>query len=457
MPLYSTNRSCEEGLQCVRCLCSLRGMKDASKSRLLVGERYKFHRTYCHNKFRWLPTEKDKMCGRCYLHVSKVYNGQISMDAEDSFLWKHPCSSAEKQTQVKGTLKQLEKCKDRMTMSFSSCTKSVTECGICGGGDNLIKVPAPARVTILLRHNHFVHKNTKVCAEHLRGCHLKDEVEVTHKPLDRSVVEEEDMRNLWSNASTLLNEASSVKWINVNTLSDDDAKAIIGWSNEVLDEMMEYLKGMKNSHCRSIREALVMFWLRVRCDWPYQLIARSFRYPHPLEEGTVRVSEAVNSVLQRLVKHFCPENIGARHWSYEDAVKEQTIFSRTLFADGHPIDKVIALVWDATYTYHHKSKYFKMSRQLFSVPKHLNLTKHMSVQFPTGKSFDTYGPFFANGKNNDAAMTEKILGFDPPDDPSHEEEHEIEEHDLKKDPEWQHMREWIKGAIKEGYKVVFVV
>eukprot|EP00732_Lithocolla_globosa_P002331 Lithocolla_globosa_v1_NODE_1502_length_2528_cov_32.357461.p1 type:complete len:537 gc:universal NODE_1502_length_2528_cov_32.357461:2152-542(-) len=380
-----------------------------------------------------------------------------------------------------------------MGMTFSSCSsKDLKECGICGECDDLVIVPGPARVSLLLQHDHFVYKNTRVCADHIRNKHLVEGVEVTKKLHKRVVVSDSDMGQLWRDASVLLREATSHKWINVEVLSNADAKALTGWDNSVLDDMQTHLKGMHNSHWRSIREALVMFWIRIRCDWPYQMLARSFRYNNPEKDGANRVSDAVKAVLEKLSGSFCDENIGARHWSYEDAVKEQTTFAKVLFAEGHDMEKIINLVWDATYTYHFKSRFYKMSRQLFSVPKHLSLTKHMSVQFPTGKSFDTYGPFFANGKNNDAAMTEKILGFekelgaeaeeakkmdkvdrvaqqhketpeevteeeDLPEDQSHDEEHLLEPDELKKDPEWQRLRTWILGAIEEGYKVVFVV
>eukprot|EP00732_Lithocolla_globosa_P002333 Lithocolla_globosa_v1_NODE_1502_length_2528_cov_32.357461.p4 type:complete len:101 gc:universal NODE_1502_length_2528_cov_32.357461:2496-2194(-) len=56
MPAVSKYRACQEG-QCVRCLHQLRAMRSSSTVKTLEGENYLYHRTYIHNKFKWLPTE----------------------------------------------------------------------------------------------------------------------------------------------------------------------------------------------------------------------------------------------------------------------------------------------------------------------------------------------------------------------------------------------------------------
>ena len=50
-----------------------------------------------------------------------------------------------------------------------------------------------------------------------------------------------------------------------------------------------------------------------------------------------------------------------------------------------------------------------MGRRTYSGHKHRPLVKFMSIVLPDGYVLDTLGPYFRDGKNNDAGMTRHIV------------------------------------------------
>lgn len=64
---------------------------------------------------------------------------------------------------------------------------------------------------------------------------------------------------------------------------------------------------------------------------------------------------------------------------------------------------------DRTYIYVEKSSDNYLQRNLFSLHKHRSLVKFMIICTTTGYIVGAIGPYYANVKNNDAAMTKDLL------------------------------------------------
>ena len=117
------------------------------------------------------------------------------------------------------------------------------------------------------------------------------------------------------------------------------------------------LGAMRDGLVRSRLEALVLFWVKVRSDRPFWDLAATFGYRDPHGKGAEKASDDFYMVLGKLQKNFVPRHLGPDAFNFADAMKEQTVFSKQFYCDGHDPEKTISLVWDATYLYHYKSKY----------------------------------------------------------------------------------------------------
>eukprot|EP00734_Pompholyxophrys_sp_LG126_P000554 Pompholyxophrys_sp_v1_NODE_283_length_866_cov_1.568434.p1 type:complete len:170 gc:universal NODE_283_length_866_cov_1.568434:1-510(+) len=168
-------------------------------------------------------------------------------------------------------------------------------------------------------------------------------------------------------------------------------KALTGFIVDEINDMERYLLDMRNSALRSKKEALVMFWFRLKCDLSFGTIAHFFGYDGDDDSSRIRCKDAFDSVRMNLIKYFVPNYLGVAHFSRDLARNECTTFSKILYGEG------VHIIADTTYAYKNKSKFYSPSRKLWSVPKHSALSKHMSLVFPSGRCFDTFGPFFANG------------------------------------------------------------
>lgn len=87
-------------------------------------------------------------------------------------------------------------------------------------------------------------------------------------------------------------------------------------------------------------------------------------------------------------------------------VKNHTrIFAQELL---ETVDELI-LIADGTYIYIQKSANYKFQRQSYSMHKHRPLLKPMILVTSTGYIVDVFGPYFADGNNNDANILNNLL------------------------------------------------
>ena len=85
--------------------------------------------------------------------------------------------------------------------------------------------------------------------------------------------------------------------------------------------------------------------------------------------------------------------------------KHTTIFARELLASGNPNTAILLL--DGTYIFIENSEKYAFQRKSYSMYKGLPLVKPMMIVASDDYLIDILGPYFANGRNNDAAILNK--------------------------------------------------
>lgn len=97
---------------------------------------------------------------------------------------------------------------------------------------------------------------------------------------------------------------------------------------------------------------------------------------------------------------------GVAHISHETFVANHT---RRLAEKLFSTENEAILVADATYVYIEKSSNYKFQRMSYSTHKSRPLVKPMVLVSTTGYILDVFGPYYANGQNNDSFILKHML------------------------------------------------
>ncbi|CAC5387886.1 unnamed protein product [Mytilus coruscus] len=108
------------------------------------------------------------------------------------------------------------------------------------------------------------------------------------------------------------------------------------------------------------------------------------------------------------MEDFVPHLIGFQHISHEDFVRNRTTpIAKTLFANDS--EDAAFIVTDGTYIYLQKSADYEFQRLSYSLHKNRPLVKPMVIVGTDGYILSVRGPYFANAKDNDAAITKHMI------------------------------------------------
>ncbi|CAF4364616.1 unnamed protein product [Rotaria sp. Silwood2] len=114
----------------------------------------------------------------------------------------------------------------------------------------------------------------------------------------------------------------------VPSLNDEDYLAWADWTKEQFDDMYHvtssHLRSSSNHH---IRNALAMFWIKLKTNLSFRQIGSMFNIPGNGEDRRKRAADAFDSVRQCLIKTFVSGHLGVQHLTREDAKKQNTSFS----------------------------------------------------------------------------------------------------------------------------------
>ena len=118
-------------------------------------------------------------------------------------------------------------------------------------------------------------------------------------------------------------------------LKEEEYPLWTGWTKAEFDQMMPLLKDeatvkMRSSKNREIREALFIFWLKLRVDLSFNQIASLMDLPNVIDrnKGRCSMSTAFRRVLGQLKKGLVPEYLGFTHLTRKEMLRHHTPFSR---------------------------------------------------------------------------------------------------------------------------------
>ena len=186
--------------------------------------------------------------------------------------------------------------------------------------------------------------------------------------------------------------------------TDQDCLVWTGWTRSQFQSMLDCLQTTQDSCQRDKSTALLIFWVKLKTGLSFQQIASLLN--KNTESGLKMVSRAFRTIASDLDEHFAPHFITCNHITRDKAFSEHmTAYSSVLYGGK------MCIIWEGTYYYIEKSSNYSLGRHTYSGQKHRPLLKLMSLVFPDGYVLDSIGPYLADGKNNDAGITEHILNL----------------------------------------------
>jgi len=306
-------------------------------------------------------------------------------------------------------------------------SSSHMKCAVCGelfnsNDDNgRTRVITDLQLSQSWKNGHYIKKYSRIHERHIDKVTGMLEVGtryigscVVGGGLKLSLSDLVEVERIWNDHINKYIATRDGKMIVYDELDESDCMILTGWSLQQLHSIVESVvkvnktkKIFRESDNRTISEAVLMWCIKIRTNWSYEMIGFHFK---KIDRQVVR--RCFDDIME-LLQHatIVNENIGVDDDNTDSLLtelsKEHTGFTRAFF-DPDFSDKIILLIWDATYLYKFKpGSIHEMQKNNFSKQKGRHLTKHMTVATPTGKIVETLGPFSA--RLNDA-MIAKIIG-----------------------------------------------
>ena len=244
-------------------------------------------------------------------------------------------------------------------------------CVVCrrGTGSGMLVMPKVARLGLLILHSMYTPHAVRCCSSHLFSTQrLIPDVQVNMDNRQRlaTSLSSSDMVTLVSDLISLLQEAVTsprLDFLNPS-LTDEDYLAWTGWTKDQFDDMYAVISPhLRSSSNRHIRNALGIFWIKLKTNLSFRQIGSIFNVPGDGEDRRKRAADAFDSVRLCLLEHFVERHLGVEHLCRDDAKKHNTSFSKEFFGDN------VTIIWDGTYIYIGKSSAHSINRKTYSGQK----------------------------------------------------------------------------------------
>lgn len=291
----------------------------------------------------------------------------------------------------------------------SSCKH--TTCVVCGKKEGpLHRVSDKARYRVYVTRGVLLAKGSRCCDQHLVVAGKERLLQSNAINLIRTTSEE--IHTSLSEVGQFVGQLvvglrdevrqQGMKWEDPSQLTDTDYWYIVGLQQEQFEDLLKYVEGhIRMKGACGVRTALAVFLAKMRTGGSHELLGTIFGLPKHV------ISRCITRCRKVLMTTFVPSYLGFEHITRDEIRCQHTRpFANALF--GTAADNVI-LVADGTYIYIEKSGDYLFQRRTFSIHKGRPLIKPMMIVTTTGYILAVLGPYFADGRNNDASIFRSLL------------------------------------------------
>ena len=287
-------------------------------------------------------------------------------------------------------------------------TMGLRGCIFCLSKVNVRVVSFDARVKVYVDTGKFIMRGSRICLHHLRPSDgsilplLADELISSKRHV---FLDSQDIQD-WFAAfrKNVIERCSGI--LLVDRIPEEDFKVLTSVSKQNFEDMLSKSvteAALEGEECKMNATDLLMFLVKLRQGLSDEFLRVMFR-----QSTRANVSMRISVATKTLMQKFVPLHLGLEAISRDTFVAEHVSdFACNLYVDDFKdigSIKQAVIVVDGTYIYIPKLNNYRVARQSFSVHKKRHLIKPVMLTGTNGYILDVHGPYFADGKNNDAAI-----------------------------------------------------
>ncbi|XP_018401795.1 PREDICTED: uncharacterized protein LOC108778963 [Cyphomyrmex costatus] len=292
----------------------------------------------------------------------------------------------------------------KVRLPISRCHSDQSKCIICKSVNGRNRITPQARLKVFVDYGILIPSNSRSCNIHLEDEFLTDRAVNMMELLPFSDLNANELMELLSALRQQARKAG-LDFDNCTALTDEDYSRLTGLCKSQFDHVLECVRdNIRHTTNRSPRKCVALCLMKLRTGLSHSILSTLFAMDKR------QIGRSIATARKALSKCFVPRYLGIEHISREEVISKHTIaMAKTLFTNNQ--DEAI-LVADGTYVYIQKSSNYSFQRKTFSVHKGRPLVKPMMIVTTTGYILDVLGPYYANGKNNDANIFTALLQSD---------------------------------------------
>lgn len=245
----------------------------------------------------------------------------------------------------------------------------------------------------------FTGQGSKICSHHLVGENIIASLCDGLIAIERQIVIDPSEVVHWLNAlRTEILRPKKCRYNAFDAFDDSDLVALTSLTKENFEDMFSCLEAFRDSdRSKCHRVDLLCFLSKMRQGLSDEFLRAIFGY-----STRQAVSAAISRVRKGLVDKFVPKFLGLQAITRNDLIEKHVPEYAQELYNPTPSEKKVVLIIDGTYIYIPKSTNYRVLRQSFCMHKSAHLLKPIMVVTPDGWILDIHGPYFSDGKNNDA-------------------------------------------------------
>jgi len=301
---------------------------------------------------------------------------------------------------------------DPTCMRLNVMRRRLNGCAICENNPvDLKRLSNKCRVHIFAVQNIYVSENVRVCEHHLDedGIILRQLIPglpFINRPFQ---IKGDQLHILLQGLRAELANLNRWRFEDENSFTDEEFKSVCPITKQNFLNMYDFCEPVpqENGLRYITKRDLITYLCKMK-----QGISDDFLKVIFSHSSRQAVSMACDKVRQSLKIRFVREKVGVNSITRQNYIQNHVPeFANTLYNPDPNQEKAISYI-DGTYLEVEKSSNFQGLRQTFNVHKGYHLLKPILVVAPDGFILTVLGPYFGDGRNNDAATLQDEFLYD---------------------------------------------
>ncbi|CAF4453271.1 unnamed protein product, partial [Didymodactylos carnosus] len=142
-------------------------------------------------------------------------------------------------------------------------------------------LPSEVRLDLFVEHDVYVYARQKCCGSHLKGTRLNPDITIDTRQYEPTMLTIEEASNLIFQLKNDIKNKRNRPLLSLDNplIDEEDLKSWTGWKKSDLHTMYATIsdsKVMRDSKHRSVADALILYWVKMKTNLSYSQIGTLF-------------------------------------------------------------------------------------------------------------------------------------------------------------------------------------